>query len=171
MEESRLIEDLFAEARTEAEPKILRQSVPDKINITESKTEGDFIFAVLYNAELFDHQRFGKWIFYQSPPVQRAAKLCPPHALYRLVADDRPCAVSGYKRLGPNEAAVAIVSFGEPHVSFVDPSHIKNVTSEEKAHLAKNQSSDVQREGTTGNLHEAESYTTRSDDVGASKGK
>lgn len=100
----------------------------DKVPIDSCKTEDDFVFAVLYNSESFDHRRFQGWLHHQSKALQRVAKLCSPTGVYRLKTDGRICCITGYKTLGADTAGVVVMLFGERDAQLVDVDQLENVT-------------------------------------------
>jgi hypothetical protein len=124
-----------SEPTRKPEPRAIQQA-PDKVNVTETKTEQEFILAVLYNAESFDHRRYLSWLSFQSRPLQALARLYVPTGVYRLRGDGRPCCISGYKTLGDNTAALVCMVFAETEPQLLDPSQLENITVEAKEIVA-----------------------------------
>lgn len=100
------------------------------IPLVEATTEEEFKTYFKYNLEKFPHVRYRQWLEGQKRGVQIAAKQCPPVKLYRLVSDDRPCAVTGYKGDSESDARIVVAVLGEDHPQFVEPAMIKDASVE-----------------------------------------
>ncbi len=100
------------------------------IPLVDATSEEEFLSFFKFNASLFPIQRFRGWLDHQKPEIKKAAMIYPPTKVYRLVGDNRLCAIAGYKSDGDALVRIVVIVLGDESPQFVDPSQLRDSSAE-----------------------------------------